>query len=48
VAATAASFAGVALAFWMPPALASYLFAALIVFAAVQLAIRAVRAQRKG
>lgn len=44
--ATAASFAGVALAFWMSPTLSSVLFAALILLSAFQLSVRAIRAQR--
>jgi uncharacterized protein len=48
LAATAASFAGVALAFLVPPRLSGILFAALVLFSAVQLAIRAVRAGRAG
>lgn len=46
LAATASSFAGVALAFLMPPEISGVLFAALLVLAAVQLSVRAVRAQR--
>ncbi|MDT0165687.1 sulfite exporter TauE/SafE family protein [Actinotalea sp. AC32] len=45
--ATAASFAGVALAFWMSPTLSSVLFAVLVLASAAQLAVRAVKAQRK-
>lgn len=47
VAATAASFAGVWLAFLMSPAVSSYLFAALLVVAAVQLALKALRDRRR-
>ena len=47
ISATAASFAGVALAFALPPALSSALFAALLLLAAVQLAIKALRARRR-
>jgi uncharacterized membrane protein YfcA len=43
VAATVATFGGVALAFIMPPLLSSVLFAALLFAAAVQLAVRAWR-----
>ncbi|WNB86895.1 sulfite exporter TauE/SafE family protein [Cellulomonas sp. ATA003] len=46
VAATAASFGGVALAFWLPPDVAGYLFAALVLFSAVQLSVRAIRSGR--
>jgi uncharacterized protein len=45
-AATAASFVGVAIAFWVPPHLSGVLFALLLLFSAVQLAIRALRAGR--
>lgn len=38
-----ASFGGVALATWMPPLLGSILFALLLLFTAVQLAVRALR-----
>lgn len=48
IAATLAAFPGVALAFLVPPEVGGWLFAALLVVAAVQLAIRAVRAQRSG
>ncbi|BDZ55371.1 hypothetical protein GCM10025870_24440 [Agromyces marinus] len=48
LAATAAAFPGVALAFLVPPAVGGWLFAALLVFAAAQLTIRAVRARRNG
>ncbi|MFF2371755.1 sulfite exporter TauE/SafE family protein [Agromyces sp. NPDC058110] len=47
VAATAASFAGVALAFLLSPEWSARLFAAFILVATVQLAVRAVRAQRR-
>lgn len=46
VAATAASFLGVALAFWLPPDLAGVLFAALVLLSAVQLTVKALRARR--
>lgn len=46
VAATLAALPGVALAFLLPPAVAAWLFATLLVAAAVQLTIRAVRAGR--
>ncbi|GAA2246834.1 sulfite exporter TauE/SafE family protein [Herbiconiux moechotypicola] len=45
-AATAASFGGVALAFLLPATVAAWLFAALLVIAAAQLAVRALRAPR--
>lgn len=47
VAATVASFGGVAIAHVLSPEWSTWLFAALIAIAAVQLAIRAVRAQQK-
>jgi uncharacterized membrane protein YfcA len=47
IAATLASFGGVALAFLLSPEWSSWLFAALVVVAAVQLSIRAIRLQRK-
>lgn len=47
LAATAASFLGVALAFWLPPDLSGVLFAALVLFSAVQLTVRALRSRRK-
>jgi uncharacterized protein len=47
VAATAASFAGVALAFRLPPDLGGALFAGLVLLSAVQLAVRAARAHRR-
>jgi len=47
VAATAASFGGVALAHLMSPAVSTWLFAALVVIAAVQLSVRAIRQQKK-
>ncbi len=46
LAATAASFGGVALAFLLPPRLASILFAILLLFTVAQLSIRAIRARR--
>ncbi|MFC5928185.1 sulfite exporter TauE/SafE family protein [Cryobacterium melibiosiphilum] len=46
-AATAASAPGVAIALILPPQVSSILFAALLVLAAVQLTIKAIRAQRK-
>lgn len=46
LAATAASFGGVAIAFLVPPRLSSVLFALLLAFAAVQLTIKAIRARR--
>jgi uncharacterized membrane protein YfcA len=48
IAATLASFGGVALAFLLPADVAAWLFAALLLVAAVQLAVRAVRAGRAG
>ncbi|MBM7505848.1 sulfite exporter TauE/SafE family protein [Agromyces aurantiacus] len=48
LAATVAALPGVALAFLVPPAVGAWLFAALLLVAAVQLAVRAVRAQRVG
>jgi uncharacterized membrane protein YfcA len=48
IAATLAALPGVALAFLVPPEVGGWLFATLLVLAAVQLAIRAVRAQRSG
>ena len=47
IAATLASFGGVALAFLLSPEWSSWLFAALVVVAAVQLSVRAIRLQRK-
>ena len=47
LAATVASFGGVAIAFLLSPEWSAWLFAALIVVAAVQLAVRAVRLRRK-
>ena len=47
VAATIASFAGVALAFVLSPEWSARLFAALIVIAVVQLTVRAIRQQKK-
>jgi len=46
--ATIASFGGVAIAFLLSPEWSARLFAALMVIAAVQLAVRAIRLQRKG
>ena len=48
VAATVASFAGVAVAFLLSPEWSVRLFAALVIVAAVQLTIRAIRATRQG
>jgi len=47
IAATLASFAGVAIAFVLSPEWSARLFAAFVVIAAAQLAVRAVRAQRR-
>ena len=47
IAATVASFGGVWIAHLLSPEWSTWLFAALVVIAAVQLSIRAVRAQRK-
>ncbi|MBM7829412.1 putative membrane protein YfcA [Agromyces cerinus] len=47
LAATAASFGGVALAHLMSPEVSTWLFATLVVIAAVQLSVRAVRLQKK-
>ena len=47
VAAVLASSGGVALAFLVPPALASVLFGLLLVFVVVQLSVRAVRLQAR-
>ncbi|WP_438853961.1 sulfite exporter TauE/SafE family protein [Agromyces sp. M3QZ16-3] len=47
-AATLAALPGVALAFLIPPTVGGWLFAALLVVAAVQLAVRAIRARRRG
>ncbi|TYL54094.1 sulfite exporter TauE/SafE family protein [Agromyces mariniharenae] len=47
IAATIASFGGVAIAFLLSPEWSAWLFAALMVVAAVQLAVRAVRLTRK-
>lgn len=47
IAATAASFGGVALAHLMSPEVSTWLFAALVVIAAAQLSVRAVRQQKK-
>lgn len=46
IAATLAALPGVALAFLLPPTVAAWLFAALLVAAAVQLTVRAIRAGR--
>lgn len=46
LAATLASFLGVALAFWIPPHLSGVLFALLVLFSAVQLTIRTLRTRR--
>ena len=48
IAATLAALPGVALAFLVPPEVGGWLFATLLVLAAVQLAIRAVRVQSSG
>jgi uncharacterized membrane protein YfcA len=48
IAATVASFGGVWLAFFLPADVAAWLFAALLILAAAQLAVRAVRARRAG
>ena len=45
---TASSFLGVALAFWIDPRWGSVDFAALMLLASAQLAVRAVRAGRSG
>ncbi|WP_232331411.1 sulfite exporter TauE/SafE family protein [Agromyces laixinhei] len=47
IAATVASFGGVALAHLMSPEVSAWLFAALVVFAAAQLSVRAVRLHKK-
>jgi uncharacterized membrane protein YfcA len=47
IAATIASFGGVAIAFLLSPEWSSWLFAALLVIAAVQLTVRAIRLRRK-
>ncbi|RXZ71999.1 sulfite exporter TauE/SafE family protein [Agromyces albus] len=47
IAATLASIPGVALAFLLSPEWSSWLFAALVVVAAIQLSVRAIRLQRK-
>jgi uncharacterized membrane protein YfcA len=47
VAATIASFAGVAIAFVLPPEWSAWLFAALILVAAAQLTVRAIRLQKR-
>nr|WP_272898220.1 TSUP family transporter [Agromyces seonyuensis] len=46
--ATAASFGGVAFAHWIPAWLSGWLFAALLLFAAWQMAVKAIKAQRQG
>jgi uncharacterized protein len=46
VAATAASFAGVALAFAIPPQLSGVLFAALLLVSVAQIVVRTLRARR--
>ena len=48
LAATVASFGGVAIAFLLPPEWSAWLFAALLVVAAVQLTVRAVRLGKQG
>lgn len=48
IGATAASFAGASLAFLLPPRASTALFALLVVVAAVQLTVRAIRLQREG
>ncbi|WP_353814914.1 sulfite exporter TauE/SafE family protein [Agromyces sp. SYSU T00266] len=48
VAATLAALPGVALAFLIPPAVGGWLFAALLLAAAAQLSVRAIRARRRG
>ena len=48
LAATVASFGGVAIAFLLPPEWSAWLFAALLVVAAVQLTVRAIRLGKKG
>ncbi|KRC61006.1 hypothetical protein ASE14_08630 [Agromyces sp. Root81] len=47
IAATVASFGGVAIAHLMSPEWSNWLFAALVVIAAVQLSVRAIRMQKK-
>jgi uncharacterized membrane protein YfcA len=47
VAATLASFGGVAIAFLLSPEWSAWLFAALMVIAAVQLTVRAIRLRKK-
>ena len=47
IAATITSFAGVAIAFVLPPEWSAWLFAALILVSAAQLTIRAIRLQQK-
>jgi uncharacterized membrane protein YfcA len=47
-AAILASFPGIAIAHLLSPEWSTWLFSALIVIATVQLAVRAVRAQRRG
>lgn len=46
IAATAASFGGVALAFWLDPQVAAILFGVLVLLTVIQLSTRAIRAQR--
>lgn len=46
--ATAASFGGASLAFLLPPRASAILFAVLVVVAATQLTVRAIRLQREG
>nr|WP_276499591.1 sulfite exporter TauE/SafE family protein [Agromyces luteolus] len=47
-AATLAALPGVALAFLIPPTVGGWLFAALLLAAAAQLSVRAIRARRRG
>ncbi len=47
IAATGASVGGAAIAFLLPPALSAILFAALLLFTAIQLAVRALRMRRR-
>lgn len=46
VAATASSFLGAAIAFWLDPRAATILFVGLVLFSAIQLTIRALRSRR--
>ena len=46
VAATLTSFAGVALAFWLPARLSGILFAALLLLSVAQIVVRALRTRR--